>query len=276
MNITGAILSNMKNILIGSRALVYWNPEFQVKESTDWDIISNNPIEGAEWHKPDKLLNYKFESLISDRAINFNGHTVWILKPVGLSIIKRSHLWRDLSFSKHITHYHKYMSQWHNFNPDEQTLYEKRLKATKTDYPQNHPKLNVTVEDFFDDYVTKKYEHDWLHELFAYHDKPLYTRLQTDSSVAWCNYDKWLDLSYTERLECIAEETQVIATERFLVPKEFNYPIKLAYMKALNKVCTTLCSGWFRDSAIDHYPELINMFDENRFNKVKEILNDQG
>jgi hypothetical protein len=271
---TGAILSNMKNILIGSRALAYWNPDLPIKSSTDWDIISDAPIDGAEWHKPDKLLNYKFESLISGTVINFNGYNVWVLKPVGLSIIKRSHLWRDLSFSKHITHYHKYMSQWHSFNSDHQALYAERLEATMKDYPQKHPKLNTTVEDFFDDYVTKKYNHDWLHELFAYHDKPLYTRLQTDPSLAWCHQNKWLELTHKERLECIAEETQVIATERFLVPKDFNFPFKLAYMKALNKVCTTLCSGWFRDYAIDYYPEILNLFNESRFEKVKKVLNE--
>ena len=48
--------------------------------------------------------------------------------------------------------------------------------------------------------------------------------------------------------------------------------MKLTYNKALDKVCTTLCKGWFRCFAIDHHPELLQMMDENKFKQVKEKL----
>lgn len=38
------------NILIGSRAMHYWNPNVPLKAETDWDIISSFPLEGAEFH----------------------------------------------------------------------------------------------------------------------------------------------------------------------------------------------------------------------------------
>jgi len=132
--------------------------------------------------------------------------------------------------------------------------------------------LNQTVEEFFDDAVTKKYNHDFLHSLFAYQEQPMYTRLQTDSTKAWCSKELWDGLTHVEQLQCVAEETYVIATERFMVPKDWKYPAKLAYNKALNKVCTTLCKNWFRDKAIDYYPEVMELFDEGKFLSVKDKL----
>ena len=48
----------------------------------------------------------------------------------------------------------------------------------------------------------------------------------------------------------------VIALERFVIPGKLNP--KLAYLKAVEKICTTLTSGWFRDFAIDNWPEVID------------------
>ena len=121
--------------------------------------------------------------------------------------------------------------------------------------------------------VTKKYDHDWLHELFAYHDQPLYVRLLRDPNLAWCDKDKWETLSDEEKLQCTAEEVYVISTERFLVPNDWKYPAKRAFMKSTDKVCTTLCSGWFRDFAIDNYPKVLQMFDQQKFNAVQQMIN---
>ena len=265
----------MKAMLIGSRALAYWNPEIKLKPNADWDIISTEPIEGAEWHDPELLNNADLERFTGDYVIiKFKGIDLQVVNPWGLSIVKRSHLWRDLSFQKHITHYHKYMQEFkrQQYNSFMESLLQKRIALTMQEFPQGHPSLNKTVKDFFDDYVTKKYDHDYLHELVAYYNKPLYTRMQRDSSRAWCEHDLWQQFTFEEKIKCISEEAQVIAIERFLVPRNWEYSSRHAYLKALDKVCTTLCSGWFRDCAIDYYPEIFNLYDESKFNKVKKEL----
>ena len=38
------------------------------------------------------------------------------------------------------------------------------------------------------------------------------------------------------------------------------------------KVCTTLTSGWFRDFAIDNYPEILKLYDHSKFEYVKNQL----
>jgi hypothetical protein len=264
----------MRNILIGSRALDYWHDLGIAKSTSDWDIISTKPIEGAEWHDPELLNNKYFEYYTSEEhTTEFNGHILYVCNLQGLAIIKRSHLWRDLAFGKHITHFHKHLARYLDYNNkiDRDTMFVRKLLTMKQ-FPQQGPNLNQTVEDFFDDAVTKVYSHDFVHSLFAYQEQPMYTRLQTDSTKAWCSKELWDGLTHVEQLQCVAEETYVIATERFMVPKDWKYPAKLAYNKALNKVSTTLCKGWFRDKAIDYYPEVMELFNEGKFLSVKDKL----
>jgi len=267
----------MKNLLIGSRALEYWSPDFKCKPNADWDIISLHEIKDdtkrIEHHAFNALGSSDLQRYASDEYIDIAGQRVYIVTPIGLTIIKRSHLWRDLSFQKHITHYHKHLAKYRSlFTEVDELILENRTKLTMVAYPQGHPSLKKSVEDFFDDYVEKKYNHDYLHELVAYHDKPLYTQLQRDSSSAWCDKDLWDKLSTADKIKCVAEEAQVIAIERFLVPSNWNYAPRHAYLKALDKVCTTLCSGWFREFAIDNYPEIFNLCDTIKFDNIRKEL----
>lgn len=263
----------MKNLLIGSRALAMFS-DVKIKEDTDYDVISLEPIEGTEWHKPDFLLNYELARYASQKTVLFNGKLLHAVDPIGLTIVKRSHLWRDLSFQKHITHYHRHkLASFRNrFTIVDANLLDKRTAATRKEFPQGNPNLYQTVEGFFDDAVTKKYNHDYLHELVAYQSKPMYTKLQHNPKLAWCEKVLWDKLSYVEQLQCVAEETYVIAIERFLVPNNWDYSYKRAYLRSLDKVCTTLCSGWFRDFAIDNYPSIFGLLNSDKINAVKAIL----
>jgi hypothetical protein len=261
------------NLLIGSRALAYWDKDFPIKANADWDVISESPIKGTEWHEPYFLNNVEVKLYASNHHINFNGATLTVVSPKGLALIKRSHLWRKLGFGKHITHYHKHLAKYaKQLTVEDVRFLEERTAKTREAFPQIHPKLNVSKEDFFDDYVTKKYDHDYLHELVAFYQRPLYKELQVDPNSAWCDKRLWFTLPESLRDRCVAEEAYVIAIERFLVPNNWDFPFQLAYLKALEKICTTLCSGWFRDHAIDSYPYILELFNENRILQVKEKL----
>lgn len=271
----------MRNLLIGSRALNYWFPSVQIKDSTDWDIITHRASifeddagTSIECHDPCLLNNSEFERFTTDTAvIEVQGQKVHVVDPRGLAIIKRSHLWRDLKFDKHIAQYHKHLAKFTQYyTPEDDQLLIERTKMTMQLYPQANPNLMQSKEKFFDDAVSKVYDHDYLHELYAHYDKPLYTRLLRQEGNAWCDKDKWLMLSHEDKIKCIQEEAYVIATERFLVRNDWNYPMKLAYLKALGKICTTLCSNWFRDYSIDHYPELVQNYNENKIQQVKQKL----
>lgn len=260
-------------ILVGSRALNFWEPSLKLKDTTDWDILSDNPIEGSEWHNPEFLDSYKLEQFASPYTLQYKGQQLNVLSMQGCIVMKRSHLWRDLSFDKHILHWYKYM-QRHTVRLSEpaRQLLKQRTTATIKEFSLGSPSLNKTVKEFFDDAVTKKYDHDLLHELLAFEDKPLYTRMQVDASRAWCEKTLWDQFSYLQKIHCAAEETYVIAVERFLATSDWQTPTRLAYTKALRKVCTTLTSGWFRDFALDNFPEILAQYDHQRFESCKSKL----
>jgi hypothetical protein len=271
----------MKTLLIGSRALNYWHPEFKIKETTDWDIISHEEYEVSdklyEWHPTETLNNQAILNFGgSGEFVNYHGHMVEVARPEFLALIKRSHLWRDLSFDKHITMYTRWLKRYHDQYKNRwlyDHLLKERIEYTEKEFPQHKISLKKTKDEFFDDYVIKKYDHDYLHELFAHQDRPLYERMQ-DKSIdsVFCHKQKWEEFSHEEKLMCIKEEAYVIATERFMVPKDWVYNERLAFYKAMCKICTTLTSGFFRDYAIDNFDEIMKSVDYEKFTKVQKIL----
>src|SRR5947209_3794596 len=49
-----------------------------------------------------------------------------------------------------------------------------------------------------------------------------------------------------------------IALERYLIPM-ISKNQEYSYLSALNRICTSLTKGWFRQFAIDNYPRLSNL-----------------
>lgn len=270
------MLNEHSYVLTGSRALNYWVPEFKLRENTDWDIVSATPLErhddNYEFIDVKIVNNSELWKYCNEKnTVQYCGNTLYIPSLDCLAAMKRSHLWRDLAFAKHITMYHRYMLP--NIDPAKipSSFLEERTKLTHQQYPQRYPKLNTTVEDFFDDAVKKKYNHDFLHELVALPDVPMYTRMQKDKTKAWCEKQMWDEFTYDEKLKCVWEESSVIALERFIIPNP-DHSYKLAYIKALDKVCTTLCSGWFRDFAIDNYNVLMQAYNPDKLQEVLDKL----
>lgn len=262
----------MTNYLIGSRAIAH-HTNIKLSTKSDIDVISDEPIPGFEFHDKSFLNNSIFCTHYSTNdVITINGIDVIPINMKGLGIIKRSHLWRDLKFDRHIAMYHHHLSEHMILNEFDQSILEQRIQLSYKEFDNKYPKLNKTVSEFFDDFVVKKYDHDYLHELVAFNDKPMYTKMQTDPSRAWCEKLLWDTFTYEEKCQCVAEETYVIAIERFLVPTDWKHYTKLAYVKSLHKVCTTLTSGWFRDFAIDNYPYIFNLFDNEKLKNIKNML----
>lgn len=268
-------------LLIGSRALAIRDSTFTLGDDKDWDIICSegnkhlfNNLIRFEWHDPQHLDNehYQKHSKSTTYITLPNKQEVRVATLEDLSILKRSHLWRDYQWDKHITHYHRHLATHFPVSTQGKNRCKLRFELTKKAYPQGSPSLNKENKDFFDDVVYKVYDHDYLHEVVAFYDKPLYTKLKRDESKAWCEVDLWQQLSYEDQVKCVAEECYVIATERFLIRNGWKYPYKRAYYNAVKKVCTTLTSGWFRDFAIDNFPEVFKTFESERFVYIKEKL----
>lgn len=254
-------------MLIGSRALAFHIPEYPLSPDADYDII------GEGEHALDKLFNEQAVALYNDPRTE-----VCSLK--GLMLIKRSHLWRDWQWDKHIVQYYHWIKKYCTdkkqrslpLTKEDLEFLKKRTKLTQEAYGDFTPSLDKSPKDFFDDYVTKIYDHDFLHELVAFENKPLYLSLQKDpKATVFCSKSLWNTLTPIQQNRCVAEEAFVIALERFVL-SNWDYPTKLAYYNALKKICTTLTRGFFRDHAIDNFPDIFLLYDKGKFEQWKKAL----
>ena len=124
-------------------------------------------------------------------------------------------------------------------------------------------KLDVEKDKFFanDGIDYSICPHDTIHELIALGYRPAYTKIQVPGSDVMCDKNLWFNSTLETKFHCVIEEARVIAIERGILPFGKTYvkedeALKL-FKTALQKICTTLCSGWFREFAWTNYDLII-------------------
>jgi hypothetical protein len=263
--------------LCGSQALNYYKG-IEFDDTKDYDIVAseeqvnnyNLSFDGKDQIKYGKI-EFINENLLNNKELaNLVGFycadipdigIINILTRHGLYIMKRSHLFRPLKFARHMMQFQEIKRLCQPLKKNHLSLLRDRISLTKQKFGDRVPKLNKTNEEFFDDKVTKYYIHDDLHKVVAYTtNSPIYERLKVDSTLAKCEKDLWYKLSNEDKINCVREEGYVIALERFIIPKlengEKHMSQEMAFDKALEKICTTLTSGYFRAFAIDYWSEI--------------------
>lgn len=309
MNVIERLNTNgiFKGVVIGSRAY----PDF-VTEKSDIDIIvkecdipshydiTNKDIlsmDGGliEVHilRDTYTLNAVYESSYS---ADDTGNDIIYANILTLYALKCGHIHRKLiKWDSHMYHYtvlrdaciDTYGEDFENEFIGFITL-KNLIGYTKKHNEMIHGKefnvpLNVTKDEFFTDGVTKFIEHDYLHEVFAHYDKPIYTMLQnTEQETVFCHMSLWDNLTYEDKCKCVLEESYVIASERFIIPamvKDTSYAIDTLnpcqyVVEALKMVCTTLTSGYFRKFATENYYTIISMVDFKYYEKLVPVLKD--
>ena len=135
--------------------------------------------------------------------------------------------------------------------------YIQRKKAT---YWYQHPKLNQSKKDFFTDDVPYKYDHDDTHKAIALGNRPAYLEYKINEEEVLCSEAKFLEQSEEVRLAGVYEEATVLALERSQVPYPDCDPL-WSFKTALQKVCTSITSGWFREYAWENYDKVMDMYD---------------
>jgi hypothetical protein len=175
--------------------------------------------------------------------------------------LKKSHIHFPVKFHKHIgdfllldAHFkgHDRLSEITRLNFKET---ESRLGRLRT------PKLNKSVDKFFGQSrsrVVSYFVHDDMHRAVAHYDEPLYLRMQRDRTMAMCDRDLWELFSHQDKCRCVLEEAYVIALERRVLPAIYgDAPTWVTASEAIDwalmRICTTLCSGWFREFATRNY-----------------------
>ncbi len=136
----------------------------------------------------------------------------------------------------------------------------------KETYDYGHPNLNQSKKEFFkDDFYV--YDHDTLHLAVKLYDKPAYDYFKPDKNevkVSRALFDAAPD---NVKLASVYEEACVLALERHQIPNSFKPAPENSFKIALEKVCTSITSGWWRDFAYDSYFLVLDMFKELGYNK---------
>lgn len=153
-----------------------------------------------------------------------------------------------------------------------QAFYEERMRVT---YDYGHPKLDQSKKDFFsDDGIKYVYDHDSIHEAVKHLAKPAYNYYKPDENEVFCSKDLFFQAPEMVRLLGGLEEAYVLALERSQIPFPGHWTPQKSFDFALMKVCTSITSGWFRESCWENYDKIRDLYDDgyvDRFwNAVEE------
>lgn len=187
-------------------------------------------------------------------------------------VIRESHRYRDsIHFEKNMEKLSTYIEKQYKSRISEPLMEILELREAET-YTRAPIKLNVSKKDFFsNDGVKYIYDHDTIHQAIAMGEVPAYTLIS--QSEVYFSKEKFDALPQSQKDFCVLEEAWVIALERGYLPyrksiKQPRYHIDgfgfdADYMHglfktALQKICTTLTSGWFREYASMNYIRLRN------------------
>lgn len=145
--------------------------------------------------------------------------------------------------------------------PELEEWYKIRTKET---YWYKHPSLAQNKKEFFsDDGVNYIYDHDSIHEAIKLYDVPAFELIKEDKAEVFTSKEKFFAQPYHLQLATVYEESCVLALERSLIPNKFKPRPEAAFLKALEKVCTSIASGYWRTFAYDHYWEVRGMYNED-------------
>gem|GEM_PF-2776033 len=201
--------------------------------------------------------------------------------------LKMSHRYLKNSphFAKTRDHIKKFRNKMksNTIHPKLEKWFKEREKET---YTYSHPKLNQTKTNFFSgDGVPYMYDHDSIHQamatlikmiepdgfttffttsaesyanIFGEGPKPAYHFYQKPKSEIMTSKSIFQSLPFHVRIRGVLEEAQVLALERAVIPHGTDKD--KAFKIALEKVCTSITSGWFREFAWENYDDVMNLY----------------
>jgi hypothetical protein len=155
-------------------------------------------------------------------------------------------------------------------------LLKKREKET---YDYKHPSLMRNKQAFFNpnEGVKYIYDHDTLHLAMAVQPlTPAYTFFKQDQAEVNIDRSKWDNQPIEVQLNSVLEEATVLALERSQIPYRGTIDPRRSFQIALQKVCTSISSGWWRAFAWEYYDEVMAMFEAREAEKPYLTRFDEG
>ncbi len=176
-------------------------------------------------------------------------------------------------YKKNSPHFLKTMEDVHFLRSVGANVKDEKLAAIlkvreKETYDYSHPSLMQDKDNFFvKDESFYVWDHDDIHKAVATLDKPAYMYFKPNDSEVMVSKKMWDECEHHIKLRAGLEEAMVLATERSLVPHPGKLTPKQAFDKALEKVCTSITSGWFREFCWENYYAIQNLYNEDFVDK---------
>jgi hypothetical protein len=291
-------------LVVGSQALNKTGPEYLSNAIRQWDWDYMGTYEEMEAFKRElgrvisypinrgkvmvfrtKTSNYEFEiawedstaaellSIIKeDNSLVTEADGMFWANPNLLFTLKKSHRYLKDSphFLKTMIDYNHMLSMGCKVPESLKDWYKKREKDT---YWYSHPNLNVSKSEFFKGpEIPYIYDHDTIHLAMMHLDKPAYDYFKPDSKEVLCSKDMFWACDEKIRLYAVLEESYVLALERSQIPAPGAWTPRKSFETALQKVSSSITSGWFRAYAYEHYFEVLNMYDDNYTTKFWQAV----
>lgn len=118
------------------------------------------------------------------------------------------------------------------------------------------------------------YDHDSIHDAMKHLRYPAYQYYKPAVAEVFCSQEMFNKQHIDVRLYGVLEEALVLALERSQIPFNYEPDPKKSFDIALNKVCTSITSGWFREFAWEHYDRVQEMYNSNYVDRFKKALAD--
>lgn len=134
--------------------------------------------------------------------------------------------------------------------------------------------LDKSKDEFFNDFVEYNYDHDYLHELVAYPEAPMYTHCLKDGHEVLIDEAKFRAMPFEDQVRMFREEITVIACERWLLTSKCRGKVSWmkAYRMALRKTVTALTKNWATEFLVLNIEEFVQP-DYSYFKHLLETLN---
>jgi hypothetical protein len=228
-----------------------------------------------EYSIADELREELMLCLAHDPDTVFNGY-LYIPSPSVLYALKMTH-----RFKKNSPHFHKTRADIRFFRKNgvelpTQKIYGdlfKRIEKHTLNYSK--PSLDQKSKDFFRESDQKIYGHDYnhdsIHEAVKLFDKPAYYNYMKDGQEVMCDKLKWDACPEHIKIAGVYEECAVLSLERSLIVNDFKDPEKV-FTTALEKVCTSITSGWFREYAWENIDVVWTLASKLGFDRMEKCF----
>lgn len=185
----------MKYLIYGSSAIKHHFPDYN-REPKDIDIITS--VESKFKLNLDSIKTIEQYYLPEFDYIFQRNKDKLYVDANFLYTIKMSHLSWNINWDKHMK---DAIFLKENGCKLDKELYTPLILAWGRIHGKKSVKMNVENDVFFKENIKRKYNHEFLHEQFAYYDRPLNERIRKDWNSPLCSEELWNLLSEEDKLK---------------------------------------------------------------------------